>query len=135
MSESKEIIEDEVIKCLQDIEQYCEDNDFITIQEYGGAPDESFLKGTKNAIRLFALDLLRSTCDIERESGIMGGFDEHSVASIDYVHVSSDKVEFNKPFKSSFKDKFISCIFFLVITFFLLCTLMGLVWIVNIVGG
>ena len=90
--ESVELVEEEVVRCMQEIKPFKKDSDYIVIEEYGGGPDESYLKGTKNALRLFALDVLRKTCGLNSESGILGEFDCGSKIRIDYISVLEGKV-------------------------------------------
>ena len=97
MQKKKETIESEVLECLQEIEEFEEDDDYLCIEMYGGGPDESFLKGTKNALRLFALDILRKSCEIENESGIVGCFDPASEIRIDYIVASNNEGVYSKP--------------------------------------
>jgi hypothetical protein len=61
--------------------------DFLKIEEYGGGPDESCLKGTKNALNHFAFEILKATFKQDSDYGVLEYFDDDSVAGIDHIVV------------------------------------------------
>ena len=131
MQKKKETIESEVLECLQEIEEFEEDDDYLCIEMYGGGPDESFLKGTKNALRLFALDILRKSCEIENESGIVGCFDPASEIRIDYIVASNNEGVYSKEHSTPFKEKLIGYMLFVLLIIFLISAVIGFITILK----
>lgn len=61
--------------------------DFIKIEQYGGGPDESCLKGTRNALNHFAWEILKVSLYGKDEYSMYTIVDENSVAGIDSIEV------------------------------------------------
>lgn len=121
-----EQVEDEIFNCLKEIQKFEEDRDKIFVEEYGGGPDESCLKGTKNALRLFALDILRITCEIETASGILGCFDSSYDLRIDYVTVVDEKaIETTE--KGRIKVLIRDIVMWTILAFILFCLIVGFI--------
>lgn len=132
---NKVIVENAVLECLQEIDEFEEDDDLISIAEYGGGSDESFIQGNKNALRLFALDILRKTCAIETETGILGCFDPQSTVSLDYVSVVDHSVNTSKRSRVTFRDRIIGIIIFAVLFLFLLSAFVGFMTMIRSIFG
>jgi len=92
---------------------------YLGIFEYGGGPDESYIKANKQGLQLFALELLKAARDSddllnnENEQSIFTlGFDEiwvddESTTFIQYVEPTKEIRERVKsePYKETWQDK------------------------------
>lgn len=92
-------------------------DDFIKIEQYGGGPDESCLKGTKNALNHFAWEILKVTLD-KKDEYIMDSYvAEDSVVGIDSIEVVEVKDGKRIEYVPTFKDRLIQ---YVIIGFFIL---------------
>ena len=101
----------------------------FSIMQYGGGPDESFIRANKEGLELFAIELLKSSRDaeeilIENEKNIIllnheeSWIHEYSDTVIQWVEPIKDKQSFisNNEEKDSIWDKFIpiGCVIVLI---------------------
>lgn len=93
------------------------DEAYIGFFQYGGEPDESYIKANRQGLELHAAELLAAALEtkIEFESGKektfgldKGIFDEESDFGFDYVELKKEKGNDIKPhseYKETWKDK------------------------------
>ncbi len=114
------------------------------ISQYGGGPDESFIRANKEGLELFALELLKSARDIEivlidpKKNVIPFEYDEdwvdeNSDTLIQYIQPIAEKQKL-KPkleYKSTFVDNLIPWGCGLVVIILVISVLVGLITIIN----
>lgn len=99
--------------------------DFITIEQYGGGPDESSLKGTRNALNHFALAILKVTHDEGDDYQVSDYVDDDSVVGIDSIEVVEIVNGERDEYIPSFKDRIIQYFIVSLLLLFLICGVYG----------
>jgi hypothetical protein len=107
--------------------------DFIKIEQYGGGPDESCLKGTKNALNHFAWEILKVTLDGKEEYTMDNYVAEDSVAGIDSIEVVEVKDGRHVEYIPSFKDRLVGCILLSSFILFILSAVFGFITAIKII--
>ncbi|WPU63576.1 hypothetical protein [Peredibacter starrii] len=109
-----------------------EKGDFIMIEEHG-ASDECSLKGTRNALKHFAFDILKGISDDNREYGVSAYFTDESLVGI--VSIEIVELKDGKPVEyiQSFKDRIIGYLLMLLWISFILSAILGLVTIFKLI--
>ena len=118
------------------------------ILQYGGGPDESFIKANKEGLELFALELLKSAsetenilADKERKSipfnYVENYIDEESNTFIDFIEPIDEKQNSKQKevYKETFAEKLIPYGCGLTILILAISTLVGLITILDWLSG
>ncbi|MFM2393955.1 MAG: hypothetical protein RLZZ546_1937 [Bacteroidota bacterium] len=130
------------------IDQFDEDDlkskGIFGILQYGGGPDESYIKANKEGLQLFALELLKSARDTENllsdpNKNIIpfdsdnDWIDDNSGTFIQYIEPIAYKQESKIVSENgnSLASKIMPWIFSTILLFILLCLLIGLYTILN----
>lgn len=132
--------QDELQKIIEELEaRVSKDKATFGIFQYGGGPDESFIKADKEGLKLFALELLKAankSNDIleDKEKNVIpieldeSWVNEQSDTVIQYVEPVAERLPSEKPVKhkTTFFDKLLPFGCFTVLTILLAALLVGL---------
>jgi len=119
---------------------------YIGFFQYGGGPDESYIKANRQGLELYAADLLAAA--LETETEFEAGkekiyeldqdlMDSHSVVRLDYIELKKEKLSEIKPdpeYKETWKDKAIKIGFITIGILLILLIIIGLITTVTWIG-
>lgn len=108
--------------------------DFIVIEQYGGGPEECSLSGTKNALRHFALELLKVTAGESGNRKFFNLFGVNSFVQLDSINIAeirNNKIIYSNSYKQILSDV-LGYVFKL---FLLLLIVLGLFTLIKYISG
>jgi hypothetical protein len=119
------------------------DEAYIGYFQYGGGPEESYIKANRQGLELHAAELLEAALETEKEFengkiktfGLDGGIsDEESDFLFDYVELKKESRNEIKPdsdYKETWKDKLFKYFFFGILIGLGLLIIIGIVTVIS----